>query len=250
MSPSDRADLEGEPKFTLYGMSSPNVHKVAIMMHELGLPYRFRYVRLTAEEQFTPQFLAMNPLGKVPVLVDEAPPSGGAQTLFESGAILIYLAEREGRFLPASGPDRTEVMKWLMLQMANVGPMFGQLTHFLRFAPEGNDYSKSRFYTFAGRIYDMLDRRLAEHAYLAGGDYSIADIATYPWVSLYHEAHGMSWDDHPHLRAWCDRLGARPAVKVADELYHARMLDEPPSDAGGNGQGVARVFGWGQFARA
>jgi GST-like protein len=230
-------------------MSSPNVHKVAIMLHELGLPYRFRYVRLTAEEQFTPDFLAMNPLGKVPVLVDEAPRSGESQTVFESGAILFYLAEREGRFLPEAGPERTEVMKWLMVQMANVGPIFGQLTHFLRFAPDGNDYSKSRFYTFAGRIYDMLDRRLSEQAYLAGDTYSIADIATYPWVSLYHETHGMSWDDHPHLRAWCDELGARPAVKIADELYHARMRDEPAREPGANEQGVARVFGWGEFAR-
>lgn len=249
MSHSDDAAPQGEPTITLYGMSSPNVHKIGIMLHELGLPYRFRYVHLTAEEQFKPEFLAMNPVGKVPILVDEAPPSGVPETVFESGAILFYLAEREGRFLPAGGPERTEVMKWLMVQMANVGPMFGQLTHFTRFAPEGNDYSRSRYYTLGGRIYDMLDRRLSEHAYLAGSEYSIADIATYPWVSLYHEKHGMDWEAHPHLRAWCDTIGDRPAVKTADELYHARMLDDPTTQPEQDQTSVDRVFGWGQFAR-
>jgi GST-like protein len=234
----------------LYGMSSPNVHKVSIMLAELALPYHFRYVNVGAEEQFEPWFTALNPLSKVPVLVDSDGPGGEPYSVFESGAILVYLAEKHGRFLPPSGRDRFEVIKWLMVQMGNVGPMFGQLTHFLRFAPSDNAYSCSRYCTLAGRLYDTLDRRLQQTAHLGGEQYSVADIATYPWVSLYHDKHRMSWDDHPHLLKWCNRIAARPAVTLADLRYREREACDPSTKPGLPVQGLERFFGWGKYARS
>lgn len=233
----------------LYGMSSPNVHKVSIMLEELDLPYNFRYVNVAGGAQFEPDFVALNPLSRVPVIVDSQGPDGRPYTVFESGAILYYLAMKTHRFLPESGEGHFEAMKWLMVQMGNVGPLLGQLTHFTRFAPPGNEYSHSRYRTLAGRVYDSLESRLAHAPYLAGEDYSIADVATYPWVSLYHESHGMNWEEHPNLRAWCDRLAARPAVAKADAKYAARMKDDPTQRPGLAQDGIDRFFGWGGYAR-
>ena len=233
----------------LYGMSSPNVHKVSILLEELDLPYHFRYVNVAAGAQFEADFVVLNPLSRVPVIVDSQGPDGGPYTLFESGAILYYLARKTGRFLPDAGEAHFEVMKWLMAQMGNVGPLLGQHTHFTRFAPPGNAYSQSRYRTLAGRIYDALEARLAGNPYLAGEEYSIADIATYPWVSLYHEAHGMDWGEHPSLLAWCDRLAARPAVATADAKYTERMKDDPTRRPDLARDGIDRFFGWGSHAR-
>lgn len=195
----------------LYGMTSPNVRKIFFMLEECELPYRFQHVRVFEGEQFRPEFVRRNPNSKVPVIVDGDGPGGQPYTVFESGAILLYLAEKTGRFLPRDGTARYDVMQWLMLQMASVGPMFGQLNHFRHFS-EGNDYARGRYEHEARRLFAVLDARLAEVPYLAGDAYSIADIATYPWA-LYHEQYQFDWSDHPQLKRWCDSIGARPAIQ-------------------------------------
>lgn len=196
------------PALTLYGMNSPNVRKVGILLEELELDYDLIHVGVTNSEQFTAEFLAMNPFAKVPVLVDAAL----GRPLFESGAILFYLAEMQGRFLPASGADRYEAMEWLVAQMALMGPMFGQLNHF-RILPAGSEpYAEARYAAQAERIYRVLDDRLAKQDWMAGDAYSIADMAVHPWAT-YLEPHGFSAADHPALVAWRDRIFARPAVQ-------------------------------------
>ena len=196
----------------LYGMSSPNVLKIVLMLEELGLPYRLHHVAVHRSEQFDPGFLAMNPLAKVPVLVDDRL----GEPIFESGAILIYLAETEGLLLPAGGPARSAVLKWLMAQVANVGPLLGQLNHFNMMPADENQYALSRYRDQAARIYGVLDARLAASPWLGGADYSIADIATWPWAS-YVDRHGFSWDRWPALKTWLDLIAARPAAKRATE---------------------------------
>lgn len=192
---------------TLYGMNSPNVTKVGIMLEELGLPYIARHVAVFKGEQFTPEFEALNPLGKVPVIVD---PLLG-RPLAESGAILMWLAERSGTLLPIEPGPRYEVIQWLMVQMASVGPMFGQLNHF-RLLPEGSEpYARARYSAQAERLYGLLDERLAREEWIAGGAYSIADIATHPWAH-YVERHGFDPAAYPALIRWRDRIDARPAV--------------------------------------
>lgn len=194
---------------TLYGMSSPNVIKILIMLEELGQDYRFEHVDLFSEGQFDDAFRALNPNSKVPVLeVDGEPP------IFESGAILIYLAERYDRFLPASGPERYDVLKWTLLQVATVGPQLGQLNHFSNFAPSGQDYALGRYRREAQRIYSLLDERLAQSPYLAGTDYSIADIATFPW-SDYLEKQGFDPSTYSSLQRWRDAIERREAVQRA-----------------------------------
>jgi GST-like protein len=247
-----RRDARAEHGFIdLYGMTSPNVLKVSIMLEELGAPYRFHYVNVVAGEQFSPEFTALSPLGKVPVIVDHDENRREPAVVFESGAILLYLAEKHGRFIPKAPALRLQTIQWLMVQMAQVGPLLGQLTHFVRFAPAGNDYSTARYRTLAGRVYDALETRLSGgQPYLAGQPYTVADIATYPWVSLYHDKHGMDWGDHPHLKAWCDRVAARPAVARADASYAARELDDPSMRPGADQDGVDRFFGWGAHTRS
>lgn len=195
----------------LYGMTSPNVRKVFFMLEECGLPYRFHHVRVFQGDQFQPEFLRLNPNSKVPVIVDDEGPEGAPYTVFESGAILLYLAEKTGLFLPREGSRRYDVMQWLMLQMASVGPMFGQLNHFRHFS-EGNDYAFQRYEHEARRLFAVLETRLGASPYLAGNEYSIADIATYPWA-MYHEQYGFDWSDHPRVKRWCDDIAARPAVQ-------------------------------------
>ncbi|HEX7821766.1 MAG TPA: glutathione S-transferase N-terminal domain-containing protein [Sphingobium sp.] len=197
----------------LYGMNSPNVRKVALMLEELALPHELRHVAVFKGEQFTPEFLALNPLGKVPVLVDPAL----GMPLAESGAILLYLAETHGQFLPTGQPARAEVMQWIMVQMANIGPQLGQLNHFQMQDGEqapgsiGHAYALGRFTEAARRLYRLLDDRLAGREWIAGDAYSIADIATWPWAT-YLEQHGLEPQAHPALIRWRDRIAARPAV--------------------------------------
>jgi GST-like protein len=207
-------------KIILHGMGSPNVTKVVLMLEECGLDYELRHTAVFAQEQFSPEFLAKNPLGKVPVLED---PKLGIP-LAESGAILFWLAEREGRFLPTAQPARAEVMQWLMVQMANYGPMLGQFTHF-NLVPQGSQpYSHARYGAIAERLNRVLDDRLRTREWIAGGDYSIADMATQPWA-YYVERHGFDPAAFPALIEWRERIAARPAVQRAiaraDEAFTA-----------------------------
>jgi GST-like protein len=233
----------------VYGMSSPNVLKIIMTLEEIGLRYKFHCVDLVAGEHYKPEFVALNPLSKVPVIVDHDAFSGGRYTVFESGAILIYLAEKAGKLIPKDPQKRMDTLQWLVLQIANVGPIFGQHNHFLRFAPPGNEYSASRYKTLAGRVYDTLDKRLGVSTYLAGEEYTIADVATYPWAALYHEPHGMRWEDHPHLRRWCDLIAQRPAVVKSAAVYAEITANDPAQRPDPSPEGVDRLFGRGAFAR-
>lgn len=196
---------------TLYTWSTPNGRKISIALEELGLPYEVKPVNITRDEQFAPDFLAISPNNKIPAIVDPDGPGGAPISLFESGAILIYLAEKTGRLLPADPRGRYQTLEWLMMQMGSVGPMFGQAHHFLRFAPEDVPYARKRYSAETRRIYGVLDRRLADREWLAADQYTIADIATYPWVAR-HEWQQVDLVDFPNVRRWFDALGARPAV--------------------------------------
>ncbi|KEQ51799.1 glutathione S-transferase family protein [Sphingobium chlorophenolicum] len=233
----------------VYGMSSPNVLKIIIALEELGFDYTFHNVDVVAGEQYGPEFVALNPLSKVPVIVDHDSFNGEPYTVFESGAILMYLAEKAGNLIPKDPRARMETMQWLVLQIANVGPYFGQHTHFLRHAPPDNEYSASRYRTLAGRVYDTLDKRLGVSAYLAGDEYTIADVATYPWAALYHDFHGMLWNDHPHLRRWCDLIAQRPAVIRSAAVHADIAANDPARSPNPSSEGVDRFFGRGAFAR-
>lgn len=195
----------------LYSWTTPNGRKVSIMLEEVGLPYKAHAVNISKDEQFAPDFLKISPNNKIPAIVDPDGPGGKPISLFESGAILFYLAEKTGKLLPADPAGRYETMTWLMFQMAGVGPMFGQAHHFRRFAKEQVPYAIERYTSETHRLYGVMDKRLGEAAYLAG-DYSIADIATYPWIARW-EWHGIEWANYPNLKRWFDAIGARPAVQ-------------------------------------
>ncbi len=177
------------------------------MLEEVALPYNIHKIDITKNEQFTPEFVAINPNSKIPAIVDRET----GITVFESGAILIYLAEKTGKFLPTDAQGRFQVIEWLMFQMASVGPMFGQLNHFKRFAPEKIPYAIERYEKETLRLYGVLDKELADKEFICG-DYSIADIATYPWVAIY-EFQGLSLDNHPNLKRWVEKIQQRPAVQ-------------------------------------
>jgi GSH-dependent disulfide-bond oxidoreductase len=194
-----------------YTWTTPNGRKVSIMLEETGLPYRVHAIDISKGDQFKPEFVATNPNSKIPAIVDPDGPDGRPISIFESGAILIWLAEKTGQFLATDQRRRSEALQWLMFQMGGVGPMFGQAHHFRKFAPEPVPYAIERYTKEAQRLYGVLDRRLAEAPYLAG-DYSIADMATYPWVAR-HEWQGVSLDEHPNVKRWFEAIGARPAVQ-------------------------------------
>jgi GST-like protein len=196
-----------EPTIDLYSWDTPNGRKVSIMLEELGMPYRVIPVDIGAGQQFAPDFLRISPNNKIPALVDRE----ADLSLMESGAILMYLADKTGRFLPASGHARWKVIEWLMLQMGGVGPMLGQTHHFHFYNPGKAPYAEERYLKEAQRIYRVLDTRLATHEFLAG-DYSIADIATWPWIARY-KRQGIDWAAFPHLKAWYLGIAARPAVE-------------------------------------
>jgi len=195
----------------LHTWKTPNGRKVSVMLEECGLRYNVRAVDIGKGEQFTPQFLALNPNGKIPAIVDPEGPDGRPITLFESGAILVYLAAKTGKFLPASDRGKYIALQWLMFQMGGVGPMFGQVHHFLRAAKEQVPYAIERYVKEKDRLYGVLDQRLGAAAYLAG-DYSIADISTFPWVAR-HEWHQTELRSFPNVKRWYDTIGARPAVQ-------------------------------------
>ena len=199
----------------LYTWGTPNGRKVSIMLEECGLPYRVHKVDITQGEQFAPAYLAINPNGKIPAIVDSDGPGEGAKkrpiAMMESGAILVYLAGKSGRFLPESVRGKYEALQWLMFQMGGVGPMFGQTHHFLRFAPEKVDYAIGRYTRETTRLYGVLNARLGEHEYLAD-EYSIADIATFPWVAR-HEWHDIALAGYPNVLRWFKAIANRPAVQ-------------------------------------
>ena len=192
----------------LYTWSTPNGRKVSIMLEECGLPYRVHPVDIGKGEQFKPAFLAINPNNRIPVIVDPGGPDGKPFPLFESGAILIYLAEKTGSFYPQK--NKYIVLQWLMFQMGGVGPMFGQAHHFMRAKKDEISYGTERYGAEAKRLYGVLEKRLQQAAYLAD-EYSIADIATYPWVAR-HEWHRVDLAAFPAVKRWYDTIGARPAV--------------------------------------
>ena len=197
---------------TVYSWPTPNGHKVHIMLEECGLPYEVVAVDIGAGEQFAPDFLRISPNNKIPAIVDTAGPDGQPISLFESGAILLYLAGKTGELLPKSDRQRYAVLQWLMFQMGGVGPMLGQAHHFRIYAPEKVAYAIKRYTDEAHRLYGVMDRQLAEHTYIAGRSYSIADIAIFPWLRSWQNQ-GIDWAEFPHLKAWFDRIAARPAVQ-------------------------------------
>ena len=219
----------------LYDMSSPNVRKVVVALEEMGLAYEPHHVAVFRGEQFTEEFLALNPLAKVPVIRDPEGPAAG-EPIFESGAILIYLAESYGpQFLPADGPARYAVLKWLMLQVASAGPAFGNHSHF-RLQHEANPYAARRFRHMAAQIYQVLEGRLGKADWLGGDAYSIADMAVWPWAR-YLQRHGMDPAEFPNLTAWEARIAERPAVIRADgvirrfgEQDSADRVESPPAE--------------------
>ncbi|MBQ0931270.1 glutathione binding-like protein [Ideonella alba] len=205
----------------VYSWATPNGHKVHIMLEECGLPYRVHAVDIGAGEQFDPAFLAISPNNKIPAIIDPDGPDGEPISLFESGAILLYLAGKTGRFLPASTRGKYEVLQWLMFQMGGVGPMLGQAHHFRIYAPEKIGYAVDRYTNEARRLYKVMNARLARSTYLGGTDYSIADIAVYPWLRSWKNQ-GIDWADYPHLKGWFDEIGKRPAVQRGCEVLADR----------------------------
>jgi GST-like protein len=196
----------------VYTWPTPNGHKVHVMLEECGLPYEAHAVDIGKGEQFAPDFLAISPNNKIPAITDPEGPDGRPISLFESGAILVYLAGKTGRLMPAGDRERYEVLQWLMFQMGGVGPMLGQAHHFRLYAPEKLPYAVERYTNEARRLYGVIDSQLSKHAFIAGADYSIADIAIFPWLRSW-ENQGVVIDEYPHLKAWFDALAARPAVQ-------------------------------------
>jgi GST-like protein len=223
-----------------YFNGAPNPNKVALFLEESGLPYEPVPVDTRKGDQFKPEFLKVNPNGKVPAIDDDG------VFVFDSNAILLYLAEKTGKFLPKDPAKKYEVLQWLMIQLTGVGPMFGQFTHFKMFAPkDGNVYSMSRYQTEVRRLYDLLEKRLGEAPYLGGADYSIADIATFPWTRN-HDAQGVKWDHHPNLARWFKMISERPAVKKALEKVGAITSSRDTATE----DNKDRFFGRGKYARA
>jgi GST-like protein len=200
----------------LYYWTTPNGHKITIFLEETGLPYAIKPVNISKGEQFAPDFLAIAPNNRIPAIVDHAPPDGGGPlSLFESGAILLYLAGKTGRFYPADLRGRCDCMQWLMWQMAGLGPMAGQNHHFALYAPESLPYAIERYIRETGRLYGVLNKRLADRDFITG-DYGIADMACYPWISPHRQ--GQNIDDYPHLKRWKAAIEGRPAVKRAYDI--------------------------------
>jgi GST-like protein len=209
--PGRRVARKGEKMIGLYTWSTPNGRKVSIMLEETGLPYRVHAINIGQGDQFDPSFVEINPNSKIPAIIDPAGPDGKSYAMIESGAILVYLAGKTGKFLPQSDRGKYDALQWLMFQMGGIGPIFGQVHHFLRAAKEPVPYAIDRYTREKDRLYGVLDNRLRAHEYLAD-EYSIADIATYPWVARY-EWHKTNLADFPHVKRWFDAISARPAVQ-------------------------------------
>jgi GST-like protein len=228
----------------LYYWHTPNGHKITIFLEEAGLPHTLHRIDIGKGDQFKPDFLQIAPNNRIPAIVDNAPAGGGAPiSIFESGAILQYLAEKTGKFLPADLRGRTEVMQWLFWQMAGLGPMAGQNGHFNVYAPEKIPYAMERYTKETGRLYGVLNKRLADREFVAGA-YSIADMASYPWI-VPHENHKQNLDDFPHLKRWFNTIKARPAVVKAYEQappsYSKPMTDAERKVLFGQGANTVKV---------
>ncbi len=226
----------------VYTWPTPNGHKVHIMLEECGLPYRAIPVDIGAGDQFKPEFLEISPNNKIPALVDPEGPDGKPIALFESGAILVYLAGKTGRFLGKTDRARYEVLQWLMFQMGGVGPMLGQAHHFRIYAPEKVPYAIDRYTNEARRLYGVIDKRLASSKWLGGKDYSIADMAVFPWLRSWQNQ-GVQISDYPHLHRWFETIAARPAVQRGVQVLADRrkpVVDDKAREA---------LFGKRQYAR-
>ena len=221
----------------LYTAATPNGQKIHIMLEEAELPYTTHWVSISKGEQFAPEFLAISPNNKIPAIVDHDGPDGQPIALFESGAILLYLAEKTGRFLPTEPRARWEVMKWLFWQMGGFGPMLGQAHHFNKYAPDRIAYAMDRYTNEASRLYGVLDAQLADKEYVAG-DYSIADMAIFPWCRLYKRQR-QRIEDFPNVLRWFETVAARPAVardmKITEDKA-GNFTDESWSNLFGNEQ--------------
>jgi GST-like protein len=226
----------------LYSWATPNGHKVHILLEELGLAYNVHPVNIGAGDQFEPDFLKISPNNKMPAIVDPEGPDGKPLSVFESGAILIYLAEKHRKLLSQDPRTRSVTLQWLMWQMGGLGPMLGQAHHFRNYAPERLDYAYDRYTNEANRLYRVLDKRLGEATYLAGDDYSIADIAAWPWTR-YPERQGVERDELPNFKRWFDTIAARPAVQKG-----VKVLEELRSE-GFDAKARDLLFGAGQYAR-
>jgi GST-like protein len=226
----------------VYSTATPNGHKVHIMLEECGLPYRVHHIDIGAGDQFKPDFLAISPNNKIPAIVDADGPDGKPMSLFESGAILIYLASKTGRFLGTTDREKFTTLQWLMFQMGGIGPMLGQAHHFRIYAPEKIEYAINRYTNEAKRLYGVLDKQLSKTAYLAGNDYTIADIATFPWTRSWKNQ-GIDMDDFPHAKRWFDEISERPAVRRGVEVLanlRKPLVDDKAKEA---------LFGAIQYAR-
>ncbi|MGO4004073.1 glutathione S-transferase N-terminal domain-containing protein [Pseudomonas fluorescens] len=213
----------------LYSWPAPNGHKLHILMEELAIPYEVVPIDITSGAQHTPSYRAINPNGKIPAIVDHAPSDcGGPVTVFESGAIMMYLAEKEGRFLPQDVRQRREVLQWLFWQVGGLGPMMGQAQHFFRYASEKVPYATTRYQTETKRLLKILDDRLKTREYICS-DYSIVDMACFPWIRV-HKMTGITLDDFPNVKAWYGRVRSRPAVGQAIELLKDRWVDVTTSE--------------------
>jgi GST-like protein len=212
----------------VFSWPTPNGHKVHIMLEECGLAWRAIPVNIGAGDQFKPEFLAISPNNKIPAITDPDGPDGEPISLFESGAILVYLAAKTGKFLPRGDRAKYEVLQWLMFQMGGVGPMLGQAHHFRMYAPEKIGYAIDRNTNEAKRLYGVIDKRLSRSRFLGGREYSIADIASFPWLRSWQNQ-GIVLEDYPHLKAWFDGIAARPAVQRGVQVM--AELRKPVRDA-------------------
>ncbi len=227
----------------LYTWPTPNGHKVHIMLEETGIPYRVHPINIGAGEQFEPAFLKISPNNKRPAMVDPDGPGGKPLPMFESGAMLVYLAAKSGRFLPEDLAKKWSTLSWLMFQMGGVGPMLGQAHHFLGYAPEKIPYAMERYKNEANRLYGVIDRQLKDSAYIACDEYTIADMAIVPWLR-YPDRQGVEIDDYPRLKRWRDMILERPAVKRAVEVLAERRRPGPHTD-----KEREILFGKTQYAR-
>ena len=228
----------------LYTWPTPNGHKIHIMLEETGLEYKVHAIDIGVGDQFKPDFLAISPNNKIPAMIDQDGPGGKPFALAESGAMLFYLASKTGRFLPKGLRERWMVMQWVMTQMGHVGPMLGQAHHFLQYAPEKIEYAMNRYRNEAKRLYGVVDKRLQESEWLGGNEYSIADMATMPWMRA-PERQGVDIEQFPVLKRWRERIAARPAVKRAVEVLAERRRQTP----GFTKEQAEVLFGAAQYAK-
>ncbi|WP_334189457.1 glutathione binding-like protein [Noviherbaspirillum sp.] len=226
----------------VYSTATPNGHKVHIMLEECGLPYRVHHIDIGAGDQFKPDFLAISPNNKIPAIVDADGPDGKPISLFESGAILVYLASKVGKFLGNSDREKFNTLQWLMFQMGGVGPMLGQAHHFRIYAPEKIEYAINRYTNETRRLYGVIDKQVKKSGYLAGEEYTIADIATFPWLRSWKNQ-GIDWTEFPDAKRWFDEISERPAVQRGVEVLanlRKPLLDDKSRET---------LFGGTQYAK-